>query len=76
MYLCAAFPGWSVEYVEASLDAPRLQQLTRHLSDNPPVWLLVKWFVGYEPPPSLPQTEPERLDAFVQAFRDAVHAAS
>lgn len=67
--------GWTVEHVEQTLDGPRLLQLTGYLARNPPVHLLLKWFMGIETEDlqrsSLPQSEDERRQSFVDAFAAA-----
>ncbi len=70
--ICAAFPGWTIEYVESILDAPQLNRFVRHLKRDPATHSLVKWFVGYEPPEDEPESEDARLESFVTAFQSAI----
>lgn len=59
---------------EAELDLHRLQALTRHWRESPPMHLLVKAYVGYEPP-APPSAEPDAEMAAVLRTTPVIQAA-
>lgn len=67
--------GQTIEHIEATLDGPRLLQLTGYLARNPPVHMLVKWFMGLETEDtqhsSGPQTDEEKRQRFIEEFQAA-----
>lgn len=78
MLVCAVYPGWTIEYVESILDGPFLRRFCRHINTYPPTFMLVRAYLGYEPPPDRtePQSDEDRLKSFVAAFSAAGGALS
>lgn len=64
-----------MEFIERELDWRLLRAASRYLARNPPVHLLVKWFMGIKgddlPGASAPADEPTRKNNFIEAFRSA-----
>ena len=64
----AASTGWTWEQV-GQLTIPRLNALNKYWKQNPPVHLLVKWFIGYESKDEKPQKSTQDNDAaFAELF--------
>ena len=59
--------GWTWEYVEESLDLPRLSALTAYWNECPPMHVLVAGFLGYKPRKQ--QSQQEQLAALLGAVR-------
>lgn len=64
-----------MEFIEQELDWRLLRAASRYLAKNPPVHLLVKWFMGIKsddlPGATTPADAPARKQNFVDAFRAA-----
>ncbi|AOZ05965.1 hypothetical protein [Cupriavidus malaysiensis] len=64
-----------MDYIERELDWRRLRAASRYLTQNPPVHLLVKWFMGLKTEDlqaaTTPADEATRRSNFLEAFRSA-----
>lgn len=57
--------GWTWEYIDESMDIPRLQAINSHWLDSPPVHVMLARFLGYEKKPP-PQAESDPDDELAQ----------
>jgi hypothetical protein len=66
-----AATGWEWDYVEETLDFPRLLALREQWARHPPVHILLAAFVGYKPKKTSADNSPQEVAALFDMLRAA-----
>lgn len=65
--------GWTWEYIDESMDIPRLTALNRYWAASPPIHTMLAAFFGYEPNKQQPEKQPDNSDEEMRALLEILH---
>lgn len=63
--------GWTWEYIDESMDIPRLTALNRYWESSPPIHTMLAAFFGYEPRKQKPESSDDEIRALLEILQHA-----